>query len=1104
MSDDYSDSLKELHSEDEQTAGAEGGGIRIRLCTRSADSGAAFWNLLERRIRKKSNSVAVRSEDAGAAIYLLDESEFADEAAAAAFVADVTRSGAMRKILVPPASSADSARGKRMDAALAELEGREGVVRLSAPEQAGSGEDVLRWQAKEAARLVLARSSPAPIPAPPDLQGSGMTEPAGAEGSAGRSDTAADKRTRKDRKKARGAPKSAAAEEAPPSSANRGERRKKDKAARADEPDSKKSKRRSGSARSAQNGEELRSKAESKAERKAARKASRDGEDRGANLQPPAARYGPDDDRESRQSKKTERKKRKERDTGEKSPADRVRSKPRAASPPLRVAVAGLGGDTDSLVLEAIGEQLKPSGIELGASDPLKPSDVLLFALDPPAPDSGEYATVAAEIAATRSWLKILLDRRALSAPASAPADESFGAIARLGGILGARVLAPNFARYGIGDTSSEEGDPSRARIAAVAAGAMGIAATATRRRLIPYPNRPVPPDLAEARTLTAQALLEKLVWKDASPPRTLGAMLHGDAIADFCEGRFRLSAQFSLAAEFPIAWPEEYPDRASESAALELDFLVGPLLYWYYKANGRSANNMTEIDAALKQRGIVASDFLARLGRVIVDAVEHHSREIAPKAWTADAVVGRSRVLALYILCCRMALNRRVKFDEAALPAIHRALLDICEALRVEDYYRPVSPEGVEQDCLLAGLGLTLQGTEYGNRLISDALGRLVQYQLAPGLSADGVWNGGSPSEHCSVLATLKTLLADFAQSDAAPIEPVASAAKRMTLFAEAMLKSNGHPAAVDGGRQRSYVQHLSGARRALADIEGKESRSPKDQPRITETYVFRDAQYFVSHSQRKVSRDSSLAILRAEPARWPGANRRGLMVAFAHGERDLLVRGTPGPEGRKNKSAHFDPALRNFYRVGGKAPQGPDGEEGSTARISKSWRGDGWAAAKGVEVLAGGATIARTVVHLKRFHAAIIVDEVSTADGADALFEQFWNLGSDLVPQPSGQGPLRLVAEGGGCLTAAFDPQACEIALEKSESGSCVRRALRLAHGTLATLFHWSDAPSMPGLRIERAGTGDWTLDVSDVPFALRLRLSADELQCDAADPG
>ena len=66
---------------------------------------------------------------------------------------------------------------------------------------------------------------------------------------------------------------------------------------------------------------------------------------------------------------------------------------------------------------------------------------------------------------------------------------------------------------------------------------------------------------------------------------------------------------------------------------------------------------------------------------------------------------------------------------------------------------------------------------------------------------------------------------------------------------------------------------------------------------PRIAETYVFRDAQYFISHSTQNVSEDSSLVVLFMRTARPllqgdPG----GMTLAFAHGETDLLVRGEAG----------------------------------------------------------------------------------------------------------------------------------------------------------------------------------------------------------------
>ena len=62
---------------------------------------------------------------------------------------------------------------------------------------------------------------------------------------------------------------------------------------------------------------------------------------------------------------------------------------------------------------------------------------------------------------------------------------------------------------------------------------------------------------------------------------------------------------------------------------------------------------------------------------------------------------------------------------------------------------------------------------------------------------------------------------------------------------------------------------------------------------PRMADTYVFRDAQYFISHSTQKVSDESSLVLLHADGPNFGEGDPGGVTLAFAYGEADLLRRG-------------------------------------------------------------------------------------------------------------------------------------------------------------------------------------------------------------------
>ncbi len=120
------------------------------------------------------------------------------------------------------------------------------------------------------------------------------------------------------------------------------------------------------------------------------------------------------------------------------------------------------------------------------------------------------------------------------------------------------------------------------------------------------------------------------------------------------------------------------------------------------------------------------------------------------------------------------------------------------------------------------------------------------------------------------------------------------------MTAFAEAMLKSNGQPPAIDESKEKSYADRLSGARKTIARAGGKYTPSGKPQlrTRITDTYVFREAQYFISHSSQKISLDSSLVVLHAAAPSMAREDPGGVTLVFAYGESNLLIRTEPSED--------------------------------------------------------------------------------------------------------------------------------------------------------------------------------------------------------------
>jgi hypothetical protein len=322
------------------------------------------------------------------------------------------------------------------------------------------------------------------------------------------------------------------------------------------------------------------------------------------------------------------------------------------------------------------------------------------------------------------------------------------------------------------------------------------------------------------------------------------------------------------------------------------------------------------------------------------------------------------------------------------------------------------------------------------------------------------------------------------------------------MTVFAEALLKSDGSPPAFDGGEQKSYLSKLSGARRALASAGHSKTvpKRGKPMPRITDTYVFRDAQYFASHSTQAPSDESSLVVLHADSGSIARADPGGVSLVFAHGEKDLLIGAAPQENARKkNRGVRFDAALRNGYRINGAGYSDQDVKL-NRARLVKSWRGPGWAAAKSVDETNPAGSIARTVFHLKAQHALVVVDELATPDGAEAEFEQFWHLAPGLNPEKSA-GQISLAIEGGGTFTAAFNSEGTVTMEAEGEGGNCLRRSIRLTKGVAASLFQWSEAPAIPtALTVANDASGGWSLEIKG-SIAAHLILAGDELRYEPA---
>jgi hypothetical protein len=732
---------------------------------------------------------------------------------------------------------------------------------------------------------------------------------------------------------------------------------------------------------------------------------------------------------------------------------------------PLKFRIAGLGPERGAALAQAVVAAFREASAEIHVVE--DHGDVVIRAFDDPPLGPSEIAAQAGAIGAEDIRCQIFLER-------TAPGDDldaANHAIARLAAESGSVFLsqAAKFRRFG------------REGLDLVAEAIRGVIAAQYPRRPLALPPRLAPPDLVEARALTVDALLAELRWSENALPKSVWFPISQEMTEGFADSKIVNPFAEPIPFTLPLDWSMEMPDRRQAQLFKGLEFLSGPIAYWYGKANGKNAESIGLIDAALKQRGTTPNALFARATQLILDFIAKHPPAAAPDAWIQNAIERRARLMMAWLLCAKTARKRKLAVNEAAARTIYAHLLDLLEYLRADDFYVPGSSDGVQQDCTLIGLALCLRGTAYGNWLIAEGLERLKTMQLAIGLTADGVWRDETYAIHCLVLGVITVLIGDFPSADAAQIEPLAAITKKMTLFSEAVLKSDGAPPAFDGSKQKSYSSRIAMQRRLIAKAGGRQAAGPKAlQSRITDTYVFREAQYFISHSSQKMEGGSSLVILHAEPASAMHGDPGGLVLAFACGDKDLIVRAAP-PD--KQADAQ-DPRLRNFYRIG----DGGKPQAGSGARIVKSWRGPGWVAARALEDGHAQGAVERIVVHLKAAHALVVVDALASAAGAG--FEQFWNVAPGFVPGED----LRFSDAADSHLALAF----CDGAAAGAETGEGGTRLSRsLAPGLTASVLQWADGPAPLSIALKQTQDG-WTARVEGKEIRCGLRLAGGELTC------
>jgi histone H1/5 len=761
----------------------------------------------------------------------------------------------------------------------------------------------------------------------------------------------------------------------------------------------------------------------------------------------------------------------------------------------VRLSLAGSSAEEVTPLGSALQAAFTAVNAQTEAPKPDGKSDLLVHTFDDA--DAQTVARYAAVVAGRKARLHVFVETLE-------EGGEVNRAIARLAALNGGAVVSTRakLKRFGL-EENSFGGRPNENGLKLIAEAIVGIGAARLPKHSFAPQAGEAASGLVEARAAADQPmeLLGKLRWSLMTPPRVLGAVIREDEVVAFADSKIVFSEEASLTLSTPVDWSVEMPDRRANYIFNGLDFLLSPLAYWYAKANNQGSERAAAVDAALKARGSNPNALFVRATQILVDFIARHPRSTAPKLWEEALVLRRAPVLAMFVLCCRVAYRRKLKFSESAFTAVYNALLDHAEIIRADDFYVPCSLDGIEQDRLSISIALALRGTPYGNLLLGEALERLKRLEVDPGLSAEGVWLGDSYGTHSSALALITSLFGDFPPNEMASLEPFTAATKKMTLFSEAMLKSNGLPPAFDGSKEKAYGQKISGMRKTIARASGKRVSAGKSAltMRITDTYVFREAQYFISHSQQKVVPESSLVVLHAAPPSVVSEDQGGVKLVFAYNDANLLIRAEPPEAQGEEEADETDPALRNFYRIDGKGNIAPESGSDKLARMVKSWRGPGWAAARAFENSYEGASVARTVIHLKAQHALVVVDEL--ASGTEALFEQFWNLGPDFTAPETTALPLHFASDGQGVLNVALTA-ADEVTAVRGEGGTTLRGAVRLNQGVVASLFQWTDEPAPVALGVERGDAGEWTVTASGKGFSARLSHAGNDLGCELSE--
>jgi hypothetical protein len=651
--------------------------------------------------------------------------------------------------------------------------------------------------------------------------------------------------------------------------------------------------------------------------------------------------------------------------------------------------------------------------------------------------------------------------------------------------------------RYGESRILSDTGElGERGAILASAALRDGILAAQDGALSSPAAHIGEADDLIEALQLARAPvdLLKSLHWPGDAPPRSLRVPLDTEVIENFFEGNVPLTIEGekqSTPYYIPSDWGKEAAGKADQYTLYGLDFVASVLNYWYLRANGVTSPKLVPLGNILKQRGVTASTLLTAAGAVILDSVENTAK-LPPAAWGISYVQRRARAFELFLLCCRMAALKRIKFDELICASVFRGLVELLERLRAATFASIGSANRVGEAAVLVALSLPLRKTRYGALLLEETLEALCAYQLETGMSSDGVWHEGF-AQQSSILAVLRFLVADLRAAEVSA-RPVNAAIARLESFLTAFLSFEG---------MSPPIAEMPPAKGKKPAASAPRSQSPLPGGPLREASVFPEGGFFVSNTRKKGTQPSSQLVLHARAAALGGPS-----LSFSVGPNSLLIGG--GTHSRRapveaRAAARENPAAHNAVRINGEDYRKTDNASEQAIRIENAWEDTDWAAVRMINHAFAKAPMARTAIHAKSMSALLVIDELLTETGA-ADFEIFWHLAHALRKTDD----MSFRCPKGGFLNASFDAGA---AVELRQGGAdglgwasttkrdvapnpYLVRTIRTVRAIVPSFFRWSAGPLKNEVQMGTVANG-WRASVVSADQALAFAYGNGQLR-------